>query len=98
VLIVPGYEAAYGQKPVEQWLRGLAETEYGSLHLETRRVEHSGDMAMEIGQFSTMARQEWNEGAGTREVGERMAEVWGVGLIRADGWNRTLDVASDRAA
>jgi hypothetical protein len=56
-------------------------------------VEHSGDMAMEIGQFSTMARQadamKVHEGAGTREVGERMAEVWGVGLIRADGWNRT---------
>jgi hypothetical protein len=65
-------------------------------------VEHSGDMAMEIGQFSTMARQadamKVHEGAGTREVGERMAEVWGVGLIRADGWNRTLDVASDRWA
>ena len=40
---------------MERLLRQLGEAEYGGLRLETTRVEHSGEMAMEIGQFYAMA-------------------------------------------
>src|ERR1700738_1229739 len=54
VLMVPQHEAVYGQKPVERLLRQLGEGEYAGLRLVTTRVEHSGDMAMEIGEFSAV--------------------------------------------
>jgi ketosteroid isomerase-like protein len=97
-LMVPCHEAQYGQKPVEQLLRQLGEGEYGSLRLETTRVEHSGDIAMEIGQFSAVARKA--DGTDVSERG-KYVRVWrrlGVWLIKADCWSRTQVVASDRAA
>ena len=57
VLMAPHFEAAYGQKPIERLLRQLGEAGYGDLRLETTRVEHSGDMAMEVGRFSVTVRR-----------------------------------------
>src|SRR5690348_9657836 len=51
VLMAPLQEGAYGQKPVERVLRQLGEAGYSDLRMETTRVDHSGDMAMEIGRF-----------------------------------------------
>jgi ketosteroid isomerase-like protein len=98
VLMVPDHQAAYGQKSVERLLRRIGETEYGGLRLDTTRVEHSGDMAMEIGQFSAVARTA--DGTMMPESG-KYVKVWrrlGVWLIIADCWSRTLEQASDRAA
>ena len=98
VLMAPQHDAAYGQKPVERLLRQLGEVGYSDLRLETTRVDYSGDMAMEFGRFSMVVRQ----GNGTL-VPERgkYVKVWkrlGAWLILADCWNRTPQVASDRAA
>ena len=98
VLMVPHHEAAYGQKPVERLLRRLGEGEYNGLRLVTTRVEHSGDMAMEIGQFSAVTQR--LDGTTMPERG-KYVKVWrrlGVWLIIADCWSRTQEVASDRAA
>jgi ketosteroid isomerase-like protein len=98
VLMVPRHEAAYGQKPVERLLRQLGEAEYSGLRLETTRVEHSGEMAMEIGQFCVAARNA--DGTVAPERGNYV-RVWrrlGAWLIIADCWNRTLESANDRAA
>src|SRR5579863_10787218 len=57
VLMAPLHEGAYGQMLVERLLRQLGEAGYGDLRLETTRVEHSGDMAMEIGRFSVVVRK-----------------------------------------
>jgi ketosteroid isomerase-like protein len=98
VLMVPRHEAAYGQKPVERLLRQLGEAEYSGLRLETTRVEHSGEMAMEIGQFCVAARNA--DGTVAPERG-KYVRVWrrlGAWLIIADCWNRTLESANDRAA
>src|ERR1043165_4434753 len=56
-LTEPLYEGAYGQRAIEQLLRQMGEAGYRNLRLETTRVDHSGDMAMELGRFSVVSRQ-----------------------------------------
>jgi ketosteroid isomerase-like protein len=98
VLMVPHHEAAYGQEPVERLLRRLGEAEYSGLRLVTARVEHSGELAMEIGQFTVAARKA--DGTITPERG-KYVKVWrrlGAWLIVADCWSRTVEATTDRAA
>ncbi len=98
VLMAPQREAAYGQKPVEHLLRELGDAGYGNLRLETMRVEHSGDMAMEIGRFSVMVRNA--DGTMVPERG-KYVKVWrrlGVWRVIADSWSGAPAVISDRAA
>jgi ketosteroid isomerase-like protein len=98
VLMAPHYEGAYGQKPVERLLRQLGEAGYSDLRMETTRVDHSGDMAMELGRFSVTVRKQ--DGTMVPERG-KYVKVWrrlGAWLLMADCWSRTPVVASDRAA
>src|SRR5579864_4098336 len=98
VLMVPYHEAVYGSKPVERLLRQLGEAEYRSLRLQTIRVEHSADLAMEIGQFSSVSRKADGTVAASRG---KYVKVWrrlGAWLIVADCWSRTVEAANDRAA
>ena len=92
VLMPPDHESAYGRKAVERMLRGFGEDGYSDMRVETVRVDNSGDMAMELGQYSVTIRQ----GNGTL-VGERgkYVRVWrrlGAWLILADCWNRNTPV------
>ena len=83
---------------MERLLRQLGEAGYGDLRLETTRVEHSGDMAMEVGRFSVVVRQA--DGALAPERG-KYVKVWkrmGVWRLMADCWSRTPVAMSDRAA
>ena len=96
VLMVPQYEATFGPKPIEKTLRHLGEQGYGNLRLETIRVDHSGDMAMEIGRFSLVIHRA--DGTLTPESG-KYVKVWrrlGAWRMSADCWSRT--VMSERAA
>ncbi|HKI25548.1 MAG TPA: nuclear transport factor 2 family protein [Candidatus Sulfotelmatobacter sp.] len=98
VFMAPGREAAYGQKPVERLLRQLGEAGYSDLRMETTRVEHSGDLAMELGRFTVSVSQP--DGAQAPERGKYM-RVWrrlGAWLLVAESWNRIAEVVSDRAA
>ena len=98
VLLAPRREAAYGQTSVERLLRQLGDAGYSDLRLETMRVDHSGDMAMELGRFSVVLRQA--DGTLLPERG-RYVKVWrrlGAWLLIAECWSRTADVANDRAA
>jgi ketosteroid isomerase-like protein len=97
-LMAPHYEGAYGQKAVEQLLRQLGDTGYSDLRLETMRVEHSGDMAMEIGRFSVVVRKA--DGTMVPERG-KYVRVWrrlGVWRLLADCWSGSPLAVSDRAA
>jgi ketosteroid isomerase-like protein len=97
-LMAPHYEGAHGQKAVERLLRQLSEAGYSDLRLETTRVEHSGDMAMEIGRFSVVVRKA--DGMMIPEQG-KYVKVWrrlGVWRLMADCWSRTPLAVSDRAA
>lgn len=98
VLMAPHYEAAYGLKPVEKLLRQLGEDGYADLRLETMRVEHSGDMAMEVGRFSVIVRKA--DGTMVPERG-KYVKVWrrlGVWRLTAECWSRTAQAVNDRAA
>jgi len=97
-LMAPNHEGAHGQKAVERLLRQLGEAGYGDLRMETARVEHSGDMAMEIGRFSVVARN--GDGTVVPERGNYV-KVWrrlGVWRLKADCWSRSPLAVSDRAA
>lgn len=96
VLMVPQYEAAFGQKPIEKLLRQMGEQGYSDLRMETIRVDHSGDMAMEIGRFSVVIHNA--DGTLAPERG-KYVKVWrrlGAWLMIAACWSRT--VVSERAA
>ena len=98
VLMAPLYEGAYGQKPVERLLREIGEAGYSDLRLETTRVDHSGDMAMELGRFTLVLQRA--DGTLVPERG-KYVKVWrrlGAWLIMADCWSRTSPAATDRAA
>jgi ketosteroid isomerase-like protein len=98
VFMAPMYEAAYGQKPVERLLRELGEAGYSDLRLETMRIDHSGDMAMELGKFSVVIRKA--DGTLSPERG-KYVKVWrrlGAWLIMADCWSGTALASSERAA
>lgn len=98
VLMAPHYEGAYGQKHVERLLRQLGEAGYSDMRMETIRVDHSGDMAMELGRFALMVRRA--DGVMIPERG-KYVRVWrrlGAWLLMADCWNWTSAAVSDRAA
>ncbi len=97
-LMAPRQEPAYGQKPVERLLRQLGEAGYSDLRMETTRVEHSGDMAMEIGSFSVVVRKA--DGTKVPERG-KYVNVWrrlGAWRLMADCWSGSSLAVSDRAA
>ena len=98
VLMAPFHEPAYGQKSVERLLRQLGESGYSEMRLETIRIDHSGDMAMEMGRFSVVLRAP--NGTLIPERG-KYVKVWhrlGAWLTIADCWNWTSQAANDRAA
>jgi len=98
VLMAPRQEPAYGQKAVEHVLRRLGESGYSDLRLETMRVDHSGDMAMELGRFTVAVRQA--DGTLIPERG-KYVKVWkrlGAWLVMADSWSGAVQAASERAA
>jgi len=98
VLMMPHYERACGQKPVERLLRQMGEAGYSDLRLETMRVDHSADMAMELGRFSVALHKA--DGTIVPERGNYV-RVWrrfGAWLLMADCWSGTALAATGRAA
>ena len=98
VLMAPVYEGAYGQKTVERLLRQLGDAGYRDLRMETTRVDHSGDMAMELGRFSITLHKA--DGTSLTERG-KYVKVWkrlGAWLIMADCWSKTSQAIGDRVA
>jgi len=98
VLMAPYDDGAYGQKSVERLLRQMGEAGCGNLRLETTRVDHSGDMAMELGRFSIVVRKP--DGTPYTEHG-KYVRVWrrlGAWLILGDCWSATSAAVTEQAA
>jgi ketosteroid isomerase-like protein len=98
VFMAPVYEGAYGQKTVERLLRQLGDAGYRDLRMETTRIDHSGDMAMELGRFSITLHKA--DGTSLTERG-KYVKVWkrlGAWLIMADCWSKTSQSIGDRVA
>lgn len=97
-LMAPHYDGVYGRKPIEHLLRRLGESGYSDLRLATTRVDHSGDMAMELGRFSMVLRKP--DGTEKPDRGQYV-RVWrrvGGWLLMADCWSRTALALGERAA
>jgi uncharacterized protein (TIGR02246 family) len=98
VLMASQHEGVHGQRQIERLLRQMGEQGYDDLRMETIRVDHSGDMAMELGKFSLAIRN--TDGTLTPERG-KYVKVWrrlGAWLIIADCWSRTALAVTERVA
>jgi uncharacterized protein (TIGR02246 family) len=95
VLMAPNREALQDPRAIERVLRDFRESGYQDLRLETIRVDHSGDMALEIGRYAVAIRQA--NGTAVADHG-KYVRVWrrlGVWLIVAYSWNSSLPQAND---
>lgn len=94
ILMAPHRQALQEPKTIERALRDFGDAGYQDLRLETTRVDHSGDMAVEVGRYTVGVRQ----ANGTTVVDQgKYLRVWrrlGVWLIVAYSWNSNLPVAS----
>jgi ketosteroid isomerase-like protein len=83
----PHHEAAEGPRAVEKVFRTYGDAGYQDLRLETRRVDSSGDTAIETGTFTVGVPQ--SNGTTSIERGKYL-HAWrrvGVWLLVADCWN-----------
>ena len=97
VIMAPQQEPAYGSRAVERLVRQMSDAGYENLRAETMRVEHSGDMAMEIGRYTVAVRQA--DGTTIADRG-KYVRVWrrlGTWMIVADCWNSNTPAMSKAA-
>jgi|SRR5579863_1025569 len=90
IIMAPQQDPAYGAKAVERLARQMRDAGYESLRAETLRVEHSGEMAMEIGRYTVAIQQA--DGTTVLDRG-KYVKVWrrlGAWMIVADCWNSNL--------
>lgn len=93
IVMAPNRGMAEGVKAVEQCWRVLGESGYEDLRLETVRVTHSGDLAIELGRYSLVKRQ--GNGTVLADRG-KYVQTWrrlGAWLITAQCWNSDLPAA-----
>jgi uncharacterized protein (TIGR02246 family) len=90
LLITSRRDPAQGPRAVERTLREYGESGYQDLHLETQRINHSGDMAIEIGRYVISIRQD--DGKTVTETGNFM-HAWrrmGAWRMVAVCWSSSL--------
>jgi ketosteroid isomerase-like protein len=90
LFMTPRHEPAQGPRAVERVLRDYLDSGYQDLRLETQRISHSGDMAIETGRYVIAVRQE--DGKTVIEKGHFM-HAWrrmGAWRMVADCWSSSL--------
>ena|SRR5437660_11752974 len=98
MLMPPNRDAAQGRHGIEYVLRQYSDLGYQDLRMETVRVDYSGDMAIEIGRYSLLVRNE--NGTMVADRG-KFVHAWrrlGAWLLTADSWNSNLPAGAQRAA
>ena len=98
LLMTPRHDAVQGPKTVERVLRSIGELGYRDLRFETLRVDHSDDMAVEIGQYTLTVPG--SNGSATIENG-RFVHAWrrlGAWLMIVDSWSSNLPPLTRQAA
>jgi uncharacterized protein (TIGR02246 family) len=96
VFMASHHEPVQGAKVIERAFREFGESGYQDLRLETLRVEHSGDMALEIGRYAVAVRQ--GEGRAVADQG-KFLRVWrrlGAWRIVADCWSTNLPASWEK--
>ncbi len=94
IFMPPHRESSRGSKQIEHLLRRLGESGYQDLRMETVRVDHSGDMAIEIGRYSVSIQR------GETTLADRGEYVrgWhrlGAWLITTDCWSSNLPLPDE---
>jgi ketosteroid isomerase-like protein len=92
LLMPPNYDPAQGPVAIEQLLRQYCEYGYEGLRFETLRVEHSGDIAVEVGRYTVAIRQQNSTTIADRGKYLRAWRRFGAWLIVADSWSSNLPV------
>jgi ketosteroid isomerase-like protein len=90
LLITSRHDPAQGPRAVERTLREYGDSGYQDLRLETQGVNHSGDMAIEIGRYVISMRQD--DGKTVTEAGNFM-HAWrrmGAWRMVAVCWSSSL--------
>jgi uncharacterized protein (TIGR02246 family) len=90
IYMPPNREAAVGPAAIDRVLRRLSDEGYYDLRLETTRVDHSADLAIETGRYTISFSLE--NGANLLERG-KFLHAWrrlGAWLMTANAWNSSL--------
>ncbi len=90
VYMPPNREASIGPQAIDRALRGLADRGYHNLRLETTRVDHSADMAIETGRYTVALSLD--NGTSAVEHG-KFLHAWrrlGAWLLSGSAWNSSL--------
>ena len=90
LFMIPNRDPAQGSTSIEQVLRRLCENGYEGLRFETLRVDHSGDIAVEIGRYTVGIRQENSTTFADRGKYVRAWRRFGAWMIVADSWSSNL--------
>jgi uncharacterized protein (TIGR02246 family) len=88
--MAPNHEPVTGPAAIEHMLRELGDQGYQDLRVETTRVDHSGDMAMELGRYTVSIVEE--NGHSVTDKGKYLV-VWrrlGAWRVAADCWSSNL--------
>jgi uncharacterized protein (TIGR02246 family) len=87
---VPHNEAAHGPKAVERLLRQYSDSGYQELRFETVRVDYSGDIAVELGNYTVRVRQANGTTIADRGTFVHAWRRFGAWLLIADCWSTKL--------
>jgi ketosteroid isomerase-like protein len=96
-LMTPDRASVQGIKQIERCLRDMSDAGYQHLRLETLRVDASGDMAMELGEYAVAIRT--SNGKVFNSRGKYLA-CWrrlGVWRMAADCWCSALAAPQESA-
>jgi uncharacterized protein (TIGR02246 family) len=88
--MAPNQQTVQGNKAIERMLQKFGDMGYEDLRLETLRVDHSVDMAVEIGRYTVSIRQ--TNGTTVVDRGKYL-NAWrriGTWLKSADCWSSDL--------
>lgn len=96
--MAPNHESAQGKKAIERALQKFGDMGYEDLRLETLRIDHSVDMAVEIGRYTVSIRQ----ANGTMVIDRgKYLNAWrriGAWLKIADCWSSDLPLPGREAS
>jgi ketosteroid isomerase-like protein len=89
MLMLSHCESAEGPKGIERALRQYGDSGHHKMRLETLRVEHSGDMAFEMGRYTVSGERGNSSVADTG----KFLRVWrrlGASRIVGDSWSSSV--------
>jgi ketosteroid isomerase-like protein len=94
-LMPPNHEPVQGLKAIERVMRKLGEAGQHDLRFETGQITLAGDMAFEVGRYTSALSQ--GNGTTVPQRGKYL-RVWrrlGAWLIVAECWNSNLPLGKD---